>query len=106
MSENKVRTENGIKVADVTFDLKPYVVKELKVKKLREIMATITEDESSLTEGNAVENIDQLIEVVKKMYPDVDPEDIENAYTSELWEAFNLWQELNFTWLTKEKKST
>lgn len=106
MSDSKIRIENGVRVADVFVGDKSYVVKAKKVKELREIMQKITKDKNLQTEGDAVENIDKLVKMCKLMFPDINPDDIDNAYMSQLVELTNLWQELNFSELEMEGSST
>ncbi len=106
MSDSKIRIENGVRVADVFVGDKSYVVKAKKVKELREIMQKITKDKNLQTEGDAVENIDKLVKMCKLMFPEINPDDIDNAYMSQLVELTNLWQELNFSELEMEGSST
>jgi len=106
MSDSKIRIENGVRVADVFVGDKSYVVKAKKVKELREIMQKITKDKNLQTEGGAVENIDKLVKMCKLMFPEINPDDIDNAYMSQLVELTNLWQELNFSELEMEGSST
>jgi len=106
MSDGKIRIENGVRVADVFVGDKSYVVKAKKVKELREIMQKITKDKNLQTEGDAVENIDKLVKMCKLMFPEINPDDIDNAYMSQLVELTNLWQELNFSELEMEGSST
>jgi len=106
MSDGKIRIENGVRVADVFVGDKSYVVKAKKVKELREIMQKITKDKNLQTEGDAVENIDKLVKMCKLMFPEINPDDIDNAYMSQLVELTNLWQELNFSELEIEGSST
>jgi len=106
MSDSKIRIENGVSVADVFVGDKSYVVKAKKVKELREIMQKITKDKNLQTEGDAVENIDKLVKMCKLMFPEINPDDIDNAYMSQLVELTNLWQELNFSELEMEGSST
>jgi len=40
------------------------------------------------------------------MFPEINPDDIDNAYMSQLVELTNLWQELNFSELEMEGSST
>lgn len=106
MNDSRIRIENGVRVADVIVGEKSYVIREKKVKELREIMQKISKDKNLQTEGDAVENIDKLIKMCKLMFPEIDPEDIDNAYMSQLVDLTNLWQELNFTGLEAEGTST
>lgn len=106
MSDSKIRIENGVRVADVFVGDKSYVIKAKKVKELREIMQKITKDKNLQTEGDAVENIDKLVKMCKLMFPEINPDDIDNAYMSQLVELTNLWQELNFSELEMEGSST
>jgi len=106
MSDSKIRIENGVRVADVFVGDKSYVVKAKKVKELREIIQKITKDKNLQTEGDAVENIDKLVKMCKLMFPEINPDDIDNAYMSQLVELTNLWQELNFSELEMEGSST
>lgn len=106
MSDSKIRIENGVRVADVFVGDKSYVVKAKKVKELREIVQKITKDKNLQTEGDAVENIDKLVKMCKLMFPEINPDDIDNAYMSQLVELTNLWQELNFSELEMEGSST
>jgi len=106
MSDGKIRIENGVRVADLFVGDKSYVVKAKKVKELREIMQKITKDKNLQTEGDAVENIDKLVKMCKLMFPEINPDDIDNAYMSQLVELTNLWQELNFSELEMEGSST
>lgn len=106
MSDSKIRIENGVRVADVFVGDKSYVVKAKKVKELREIMQKITKDKNLQTEGDAVENIDKLVKMCKLMFPEINPDDIDNTYMSQLVELTNLWQELNFSELEMEGSST
>lgn len=106
MSDSKIRIENGVRVADVFVGDKSYIVKAKKVKELREIMQKITKDKNLQTEGDAVENIDKLVKMCKLMFPEINPDDIDNAYMSQLVELTNLWQELNFSELEMEGSST
>jgi len=69
-------------------------------------MQKITKDKNLQTEGDAAENIDKLVKMCKLMFPEINPDDIDNAYMSQLMELTNLWQELNFSELRTEGSST
>lgn len=97
MSSETIRIENGVKVADVYVGEKQYTVKAKRVKELEAILSALSKDKSLQKEGDAVQNIENMVKMCKIMFPEIDPEDIDNAYTSQLLELIDLWQELNFS---------
>jgi len=97
MSSEAIRIENGVKVADVYVGEKQYTVRAKRVKELEAILSALSKDKSLQKEGDAVQNIENMVKMCKIMFPEIDPEDIDNAYTSQLLELIDLWQELNFS---------
>lgn len=97
MSSEAIRIENGVKVAEVYVGEKQYTVRAKRVKELEAILSALSKDKSLQKEGDAVQNIENMVKMCKIMFPEIDPEDIDNAYTSQLLELIDLWQELNFS---------
>jgi len=97
MSSEAIRIENGVKVAEVYVGEKQYTVRAKRVKELEAILSALSKDKNLQKEGDAVQNIENMVKMCKIMFPEIDPEDIDNAYTSQLLELIDLWQELNFS---------